>query len=185
MSWQQLGLLFGFLLKGIYGPSCCLVAKLCSTILANCLDCSLPGSSVIGISQQECLRGLPFPPPGNLPDPGGKPASPALQADPLPLNHLGRPYEPKGRLRYTWPCKGYEKKSGNGKIKIFRDYRDSQSESFHCHKEFSLGTSLVVQWLRLCAPNAGGLGSIPGQGTKFHMLQLRVHMPQPRLGTAK
>ena len=26
-----------------------------------------------------------------------------------------------------------------------------------------------VQWLRLCAPNARGLGSIPGQGTRFHM----------------
>ena len=25
--------------------------------------------------------------------------------------------------------------------------------------------SLVVQWLRLCAPSAGGLGLIPGQGT--------------------
>ena len=35
------------------------------------------------------------------------------------------------------------------------------------------GTSLVVQWLRLHAPNAGGLGSIPGQGTRSHMLQLR------------
>ena len=29
------------------------------------------------------------------------------------------------------------------------------------------GTSLVVQWLRLCAPNAGGMGSIPGQGTRI------------------
>ena len=47
------------------------------------------------------------------------------------------------------------------------------------------GTSLVVQWLRLRAPNAGGLGSIPGQGTRSHMLQLRVHMPQLRPGTAK
>ena len=28
------------------------------------------------------------------------------------------------------------------------------------------GTSLVVQWLRLHTPNAGGLGSIPGQGTR-------------------
>ena len=28
------------------------------------------------------------------------------------------------------------------------------------------GTSLVVQWLRLQAPKAGGLGSIPGQGTR-------------------
>ena len=31
-------------------------------------------------------------------------------------------------------------------------------------------TSLVVQWLRLCEPNAGGPGSIPGQGTRSHML---------------
>ena len=36
----------------------------------------------------------------------------------------------------------------------------------------SLGTSLVVQWLRLCACSAGGLGSIPGQRTRWHMLQL-------------
>ena len=34
------------------------------------------------------------------------------------------------------------------------------------------GTSLVVQWLRLCAPNAGGLGSIPGQENRSRMLQL-------------
>ena len=31
------------------------------------------------------------------------------------------------------------------------------------------GTSLVAQWLRLRAPNAGGPGSIPGQGTRSHM----------------
>ena len=31
------------------------------------------------------------------------------------------------------------------------------------------GTSLVVQWVRLCAPNAGGPGSIPGQGTRSHI----------------
>ena len=36
-----------------------------------------------------------------------------------------------------------------------------------------IGTSLVVQWLRLHAPNAGGLDSIPGMGTRSHMLQLR------------
>ena len=41
-------------------------------------------------------------------------------------------------------------------------------------------TSLVIQWLKLCAPNVGGLGSIPSQGTRSHMLQLRVHMLQLR-----
>ena len=33
------------------------------------------------------------------------------------------------------------------------------------------GTSLGVQWLRLCKPNAGGLGSIPGTGS--HVAQLK------------
>ena len=32
--------------------------------------------------------------------------------------------------------------------------------------KISLGASLVVQWVRLWAPSAGGLGSIPGQGTR-------------------
>ena len=35
------------------------------------------------------------------------------------------------------------------------------------------GISLVVQWLRLRTHNAGGPGSIPGQGTRSHMQQLR------------
>ena len=38
------------------------------------------------------------------------------------------------------------------------------------------GTSLVVQWLRLHAPNAGGPGSIPSQGTRSRMPQLRPGM---------
>ena len=38
----------------------------------------------------------------------------------------------------------------------------------------SCGTSLVVQWLRLCATNAGDQGSIPGQGTRSHILQLKI-----------
>ena len=32
----------------------------------------------------------------------------------------------------------------------------------------------MVQWLTLCAPNAGGPGSIPGQGTRCHTLQLKI-----------
>ena len=34
-------------------------------------------------------------------------------------------------------------------------------------KNIHRGTSLVVRWLELCAPNAGGAGSIPGRGTKI------------------
>ena len=39
-------------------------------------DGSPPGSSVHEISRQEYCSGLPFPSPGNLPDPGIEPASP-------------------------------------------------------------------------------------------------------------
>ena len=37
-----------------------------------------------------------------------------------------------------------------------------------------MGTSLVIQRLRLHTPNAGGPGSIPSQATRLHMLQLKV-----------
>ena len=37
----------------------------------------------MGFSRQEYQSGLPFPSPGNLPDTGIEPASPALQADSL------------------------------------------------------------------------------------------------------
>ena len=39
--------------------------------------------------RQEHWKGLPFPTPGYLPNPGIEPASPALQAGSLPLYHLG------------------------------------------------------------------------------------------------
>ena len=37
-----------------------------------------------------------------------------------------------------------------------------------------LSCGSVVQWLRLHSPNAGGPGSIPGQGTRSHMPQLKI-----------
>ena len=37
----------------------------------------------VGFSRQEHWSGLPFPSPGDLPDPGIKPGSPALQGDSL------------------------------------------------------------------------------------------------------
>ena len=43
----------------------------------------------------------------------------------------------------------------------------------HHLKLIHFWASLVVHWLRLQAPNAGGLGLIPGQGTRSHVPQLR------------
>ena len=58
---------------------CCLVAKPCPTLCwTDPMVCSLPGSSVHGISQVRILEWFPFPSPGDLPGPGIKPVSPAL-----------------------------------------------------------------------------------------------------------
>ena len=43
----------------------------------------------MGFPRQEYWSGLPFPPPGHLPDPGIETVSPALLGDSLPLSHLG------------------------------------------------------------------------------------------------
>ena len=43
------------------------------------MDCIPPGFSVHGILQARVLSGLPCPSPGDLPDPGIEPRSPALQ----------------------------------------------------------------------------------------------------------
>ena len=45
----------------------------------------------MGFSRREYWSGLPFPPPGDVSDPGIEPASPALQADSLPAEPLGKP----------------------------------------------------------------------------------------------
>ena len=47
----------------------------------------------MGYSREEYWSGLPFPSPGDLPDPGIEPGSPALQADTLPSELSGKPHE--------------------------------------------------------------------------------------------
>ena len=64
------------------------VAQLCLT-LCDCMECSTPGSSVHGFSRQEYWSGLPFPSPGDLPDPGIKPKSPHGRQILYHLSHQG------------------------------------------------------------------------------------------------
>ena len=49
----------------------------------------------MGFSRQEYWSGLPFPSPGDLPDPGIKPGSPAFQADALPSEPPGNQDKPR------------------------------------------------------------------------------------------
>ena len=73
-----------------------IVTQLCLT-LCDLMDCSLPGSSVRGILQTRILEWVAISfSRGDLPKPGIKHRSPALQADSLPA-------EPPGsHLSNTW-----------------------------------------------------------------------------------
>ena len=69
----------------------------------SCLDASVVSDSAtpwsvahqtppsMRFSRQEGWSGLPFPPPGVLPDPGMEPVPPVLQVGPLPTELPGRP----------------------------------------------------------------------------------------------
>ena len=61
------------------------VAQLCPTL------CDLMDYTVHGILQARILEWEPFPSPGDLPNPGIKPRSPAFQADSLPTEPQGKP----------------------------------------------------------------------------------------------
>ena len=81
--------------------------KICSTLYINKVKVKLlsrvrlfatpwtvayQGPPSMGFSRQECWSGLPFPSPGDLPDPGIESGSPKLQADTLPSEPPGKPY---------------------------------------------------------------------------------------------
>ena len=78
----------------------------------------------MGFSRQEYWSGLPFPSPGDLPDPGIEPGSPAFQADSLTSEPPGKPHwglagvlclssqlsqraaspAPRGKAEQCWSC---------------------------------------------------------------------------------
>ena len=81
----------------------------------------------LGFSRQEYHSGLPFPTPGDLPEPGIEPGSHALQADALPSGPPGKHYiyeragvqvsgytSPNGTL---WRRRGQDR-LGSGKVSV-------------------------------------------------------------------
>ena len=68
--------------------------------LCDPVDCSPSSPLFMEFSKQEYWSGLPFPSPGDLPDPGLEPGSPTLQEDSLPTELLGKPSR-------GWKCQQY------------------------------------------------------------------------------
>ena len=66
-------------------------------------------------SMHKYWSGLPFPSPGDLPDPGIKPRSPTLQADVLPSELLGKPCVLwKSLINIAYSAIGTLKENGKG-----------------------------------------------------------------------
>ena len=72
----------------IYNHSCCLVTKLCPTLMIPWTSAHQAPLSM-GFPRQENWSGLPFPSPGALPDPKVEPGPPVLQAHSYCLNQQG------------------------------------------------------------------------------------------------
>ena len=74
---------------------CVCVCVFGHSVVSNSLRPHGSGSSVYGILQARILEWLPFPPPGDLPDPGMEltsPASPALAGGFFTTEPPGKPY---------------------------------------------------------------------------------------------
>ena len=59
--------------------------------LCDLVECSLPAPLSMELPRQEYWNGEPLPSPGDPPNPGIKPGSPALQADSLPSEPPEKP----------------------------------------------------------------------------------------------
>ena len=90
---DDFSLLAGMLALELFCAVLCLVTQSCWT-LCNPMDCSLPGSSVHGDSPGNNTGvGCPALLQGNLPNLGIEPRSPTMQADSLPSEPPGKPYQ--------------------------------------------------------------------------------------------
>ena len=94
---------------------CVRAQSLSHTYLTPCHSCPPPppGSSVLGISQARILEWVVIPSPGDLPDPGIKPTSPALAGRFFTIKHLEsscmracsvRERHPGGRTKVELGC---------------------------------------------------------------------------------
>ena len=135
------------------------VAQPCPTF-CNPMNYSPPGSSVMEFSRQEYWSGLPFPSPGDLPDPEIEPRSPALQAESLPTEPPGRPIVVSMYVGYIYDQKMF----GGYSVLVWASQ-----------------VALVVKNLPANAGDVRDVGSIPGLGRspgKGHGNPLQYSCPE-------
>ena len=113
------------------------------------IACRVPLS--MEFSRQEYWSGLPFPSPGDLPDPGIKSRSPALQAESLLSDSPGKPLsvlKDETKQYASWPC-----------------WLTAHQFSLFCH---SHGSYLPLQdWNTMCLHQQPPLQLVYGPMTQF------------------
>ena len=113
-----------------------LVAKLC-TILTTPWTVAHQAPLSMGFSRQESWSGLPFPSPGDLPNRGIEPRSPALQADFLLSELQGKPLQKSHSIMSSslWPHRLYSswnspgQNTGLGNLSLLQGIFPSQGSN--------------------------------------------------------
>ena len=75
------------------------------------MDIACQNSLFMGFSRQDYWSGLPFPSAGDLPNPGIKPGSPALQAGSFPTELSAKPVYTKNGILFSFKKKTNEEEN--------------------------------------------------------------------------
>ena len=114
------------------------------------MDCNPSGSSVHGILQArilECWSASLFPSPRDLPYPGIKPGSPALQADSLPSESPGKPLASHKSLV-----------NALAKVKAYQQHRLGRLINRHLSIIIGEAVKSKMNVLAECVPDKNSLG---------------------------
>ena len=132
----------------------------CVLLFATPWTVAYQASLSMGFSRQEYWSGLLFPSPGDLPDPGIKPGSPTLEADASTSEPPGKP-----TLMPTKKNPPRKKETTKQTERLGLHQKACQDSNpgillanTMIYKKKHVGTSLVVQWLRLCTVQCRGPG---------------------------
>ena len=96
----------------------------------------------MGFSRQEYWKGVPFPSPGDLPNPGIEPESPTLQADALPSEPPGKPLWE--RKRKTRKCQDQLCCCSGKQSNVYSNQANTQSRKATFKMTGKFGTFLFI-----------------------------------------
>jgi len=132
---------------------CCLATRSCPTFLGTPWTVAHLAPLSMVFSRQEYWTGLPFPSPGDLPNPRIEPGSPPLQADSLLLSHQGAEY-----FNYV----------------VYQDYSPYQGQLFFSPTYFQF-SSVAQSCPTLCDPMNRSTPGLPVHHQLPEFTQTHIH----------